>query len=296
MRVVRLGAVGYLNARPLVHGVDARPDLFSLRFDLPSTCARLLHDGDIDVGMIPSVEYQRGPEPYRIVPDLGIVSDGEVASVALFTRVPRDDIRTIGLDTSSRTSAGLTRVLCREAWGIDPRFVPIPPEKAARVEGCDAALLIGDPALFLDHAAAGFMKIDLGAEWTRLTGFPFVWAMWAGRPDALTPQHVIALQRARDAGVANSEAVADAYCAIRPTPAEGPLHAEAGGVSLTPAHDVLRAKAEVCRAYLRDNIQYGLGEREAAGLRRYYELARRHGVIDAARPADFYEVVASRRV
>ncbi len=263
MRVVRLGAVGYLNARPLVHGLDARTDLFSLRFDLPSTCATLLHAGDIDLGMIPSIEYQRAPELYRIVPDLGIVSDGDVASVALFTRVPIEKIRTIGLDSSSRTSAGLTRVLCREAWGIEPVFEPMAPEAAARVEPCDAALLIGDPALFLDHVSAGLMKIDLGAEWTRLTGLPFVWAVWAGRADALTATHVVALQEARDAGVADSDAIAEAYAGAE--------------------------KGPICKSYLRDNIQYQLGEREAAGLRRYFELAATHDVIDAARPAEFYE-------
>lgn len=270
MKVVRLGAVGYLNARPLVHGLDARTELFSLRFDVPSTCAALLHAGDIDLGMIPSIEYQRAPQAYRIVPDLGIVSDGDVASVALFTRVPIEKIRAIGLDTSSRTSSGLTRVLCREAWGIEPVFEPMAPDAAAGVEGCDAALLIGDPALFLDHASAGLMKIDLGAEWTRMTGLPFVWAVWAGRADALTSPHLAALQDARDAGVAASDAIADAYC--------GP------------------ERAELCRAYLRDNIQYRLGEREAAGLRRYFELAAKHDVIDAARPADFYEVGVSRRL
>jgi chorismate dehydratase len=268
MRVVRLGAVGYLNARPLVHGLDARADLFSLRFDVPSTCAALLHAGDIDLGMIPSIEYQRGPEAYRIVPDLGIVSDGDVASVALFTRVPIKNIRTIGLDTSSRTSAGLTRVLCRESWGIEPRFEPVPPDVAAGVEDCDAALLIGDPALFLDHVSAGLMKVDLGAEWTRMTGLPFVWAMWAGRADALTAPHVVALQEARDAGVADSDAIADAYAG--------------------------RSRAGVCRTYLRDNIQYRLGEREAAGLRRYYELAARHGIIDTVRTADFYAAQVGR--
>ena len=128
-------------------------DLFSLRFDVPSTCAALLHEGSIDLGMIPSIEYQRGPRPYRIVPGLGIVSDGPVASVALFTRVPVEQIRTIAADTSSRTSAGLLRVLCRERSGIEPEFVPMPPEPTAMLERCDAALLIGDPALFLDHAA-----------------------------------------------------------------------------------------------------------------------------------------------
>ncbi len=259
---VRLGAVGYLNARPLVHGLDRRADLFDLRFDVPSRCATLLHDGGIDLGMIPSIEYLRGPEPYRIVRDLGIISDGAVASVALFSRVPLATVRRIGLDTSSRTSAGLTRVLCREAWGIDPVFEPVPPGVAAAVEGFDAALLIGDPALFLDHAAAGLTSIDLGAEWTRLTGLPFVWAFWAGRTGAVDASRVAALQAARDAGVADSDAIADACCGAE--------------------------RAALCRAYLRDNIKYRLGDREIQGLSRYYELAARHGVVEVVRPVEFF--------
>jgi chorismate dehydratase len=262
MERVRLGAVGYLNARPLVHGLDRRSDLFDLRFDVPSRCATLLHDGAIDLGMIPSIEYLRGPEPYRIVPDLGIVSDGEVASVALFSRVPLAEVRRVGLDTSSRTSAGLTRVLCREAWRIDPVFEPVPPGVAAAVEGCDAALLIGDPALFLDHEAAGLTRIDLGAEWTRLTGLPFVWAFWAGRAGAVDAAGVAALQAARDAGVDDSDAIADAFCGVE--------------------------RAAVCRAYLRDNIKYRLGDRETQGLRRYYELAARHGVVEISGRVEFY--------
>jgi chorismate dehydratase len=250
-----------LNARPLVHGLDARTDLFDLRFDVPSKCATLLHEGAIDLGMIPSIEYLRGPERYRIVPDLGIISDGEVASVALFTRVPLREVRSIGLDTSSRTSAGLTRVLCREAWGIDPIFETVPPDAAARVEDHDAALLIGDPALFLDYEAAGLTKIDLGAEWTRLTGLPFVWAFWAGRADAIDEGGISALQQARDRGTAESDAIADAYC---------------GSV-----------RAGTCRRYLRENIKYGLGDRETQGLRRYYELAASHGLVEVS-PLEFY--------
>jgi chorismate dehydratase len=260
--MVRLGAVSYLNVRPLVYGLDRRQDLFSLRYDVPSVCAQLLATGDIDLGMIPSIEVQRGPEPYRIVPDLGIVSDGAVASVALFSRVPLPEIRRIGLDTSSRTSAGLVRILCREAWCIEPSFEAVAPDIATRVLGCDAALVIGDPALFLDHTAAGLMKVDLGEEWTRMTGLPFVWAVWAGRPDALSRDHVAALQQARDQGIAHAEAIADAYC--------GP------------------ARAAVCRAYLRDNMKYRLSGRESAGLRMYHELAARHGVIDRAHAVEFY--------
>jgi chorismate dehydratase len=221
-----------------------------------------LHGGQIDVGMIPSIEFLRGQDAYRIVPDLAITSDGPVASVALFTRVPMDRVRRIGLDTSSRTSAALTRILCREAWRIEPEFVDVPPSTAAQVEGCDAALLIGDPALFLDHEASGLTKIDLGDEWTRVTGLPFVWAFWAGRAGVVSARDVVAMQDARDAGVADSDAIADSYC--------GP------------------ARAALCRRYLRDNIKYRLRDREIAGLTRYYELAARHHLVGERRGVELY--------
>src|SRR5207245_2869934 len=106
-------------------------------------------------------------------------------------------------------SAVLTRVLCREKWGIDPSVEAMLPEAAAATDGVDAALLIGDPALFLDHASAGLTKIDLGAEWTAMTGLPFVWAFWAGRTGAVDAEGVRALQQARDEGVAQSDVIAE---------------------------------------------------------------------------------------
>ena len=262
MRTVRLGAVDYLNARPLVYGLELHASQFSLRFDVPSKCAALLHEGSIDVGMIPSIEYLRGHEAYSIVPDLGIVSDGAVASVALFTLKPVAEVRTIAADTSSRTSQGLLQILCYEAFGVEAKFVPMAPEPVAMLRRCDAALLIGDHALFLDHAARGLTKVDLGEEWARLTGLPFVWAFWAGRPTALGASHVAELQAARDRGVRAADAIAAEYC--------GP------------------ERAEQCRAYLRENIRYTLGEREQAGLRRFYELAVMHGVADETRPLTWY--------
>lgn len=261
MRPVRLGAVDYLNARPLVYGLELKNDLFSLRFDVPSKCAALLHEGSIDVGMIPSIEYVRGRD-YRIVPGLGIISDGPVASVALFTTRPVDAIRTIAADTSSRTSNALLRILCVERFGIDPDFQPMPPDAEAMLHRCDAALLIGDPALFLDHQRLGATKIDLGEEWKELTALPFVWAFWAGRRDALSGEALNALIAARDRGVAASDDVAAAYC--------GSDRAERG------------------RVYLRENIQYALGSREQAGLMKYYELARDHGVVNSIVPPLFY--------
>ena len=262
MSPVRLGAVNYLNARPLVYGLERRQDLFSVRFDPPSVCATLLHEGAIDVGMIPTIEYNRGADEYAIVPGMAIVSDGPVASVALFTKVPLANIRTIAADTSSRTSNGLLRVLCAERFGISPALTPRPPDPDAMFASHDAALIIGDPALYLDPVSKGVEKIDLGEQWTQMTGLPFVWAFWAGRPGVLSSAHVAALTEARDAGVANADQVADDYC--------GPGRAALG------------------RAYLKDNIYYTLGEREAEGLTRYYELAQRHGVIEHRRVPRFY--------
>jgi chorismate dehydratase len=260
---IRLGAVDYLNARPLVFGLELKSTMFSLRFDVPSKCAALLHERSIDVGMIPSIEYLRGHEVYCIAPDLGIVSAGPVASVALFSKVPVPQIRSIAADISSRTSNALLQILCYERFGIDPTFVPMPPNVPQMLRGCDAALLIGDPALFLDHAASGLLKVDLGEEWTAMTTLPFVWAFWAGRAGVLSKAHVAALLTARDGGVTDSDRIAAGYC--------GPERAALG------------------QRYLRENIRYALGEPERAGLSRYYELAEQHGLVDAASPLAFYE-------
>ncbi len=240
MAVIRLGAVDYLNARPLVVGLDRHPDLFALRFDPPSNCAELLHDEAIDVGMIPSIEFQRGVASYRIVPGVGIVSDGPVASVALFSARPIGEMRSIAVDTSSRTSAGLLRVLCREQFGIEPEFVPMPPAIDPMIERCDAALVIGDPALYLDHQAAGLGKDRSRRAVDRLTGLPFVWAFWAGRPGVLSPAAVTALREARDAGVAESDAIADAYC--------GPDRAALGTGLFERQYQVRPRRARGCRA------------------------------------------------
>jgi chorismate dehydratase len=263
MKPVRLGAVDYLNARPLVFGLELRHG-FALQFDAPSKCAALLHEGSIDVGMIPSVEYLRGGSSYCVVPEIAIVSEGPVASVALFSTGPLTEVRTVAADTSSRTSTALLRLLCYEAIGIDPEFIPMAPRPAEMLRRCDAALLIGDAALFLDHELLGVSKLDLGERWTQLTGLPFVWAFWAGRPDALNEGQVRQLIEARDAGVGASDAIAAAYC--------GP------------------DRAERARRYLRENIRYGLGARELEGLRTYYELAMKHGIVDDAAAPEFYRI------
>ncbi|MGE0040202.1 MAG: menaquinone biosynthetic enzyme MqnA/MqnD family protein [Vicinamibacterales bacterium] len=261
MSPIRLGAVSYLNTKPLVYGLEARADLFDIRFDVPAQCARLLHDGLVDLGLIPAIEYQR--DDYAIVPGVAIGSRGPIASVALFTRVPIERVRTLALDISSRTSVALTRILCAKLWDIAPTFTPAEPKVDAMLAAADAALIIGDNALWLDPAAHDAAKVDLGEAWHALTGLPFVYAVWAGRTGAVTPAHVDALNEARDRGLAAAEAIGAAE----------------GG-------DAGRARQVV--AYLRDNLRYGLGEAEVEGLSRFHHLAAEIGLVPALRPLRFY--------
>ena len=261
MNPVRLGAVSFLNARPLVYGLERSPR-FDVRFDAPSRCADLLHAGSIDLGLSPSIEYLRGG-PYRAVPDLAIGSRGPVASVMLYTRKPMNDVRSIAMDTSSRTSVALVRILCARHYRIDPAIEPQGPDLEEMLASHDAALIIGDRALFLDPAATE--SIDLGAVWTSLTGLPFIYAFWAGRPGALDPVDVEALRRARDEGVRHSEELArDAF--------PGEPHRQA-----------------LCARYLRDNIKYVFGADERAGLEAFYRYAAEAGLVEAAAPVRFYE-------
>ena len=261
-RPLRLGAVSYLNTKPLVYGLDAHPDQFEVRFDVPSKCAALLHEGKVDLGLIPAIEYLRGD--YWIVPDISIASDGEVATVALFTRKPIAQVESLALDVSSKTSVALTRVLCAKHWRIEPTLMPADPDLEAMLRRADAALVIGDPAFEIDPVKHGVEKIDLGAEWKHMTGLPFVYAMWVGRAGAATPDQCRALQAARDLGVAHVADIARAA---------GSGDAELERRSLV---------------YLRDHLRYGLGPVEATGLRLFHELAAEIGVAAAPRALRFY--------
>jgi len=248
MPPTRIGAVGYLNARPLTWALDGQPARWQVRYDLPSVCARLLFDGEVDLGLVPSIEFLRAAD-YRFVPGVGIGSKGRVASVALYTRRPVQDIRHIALDTSSRTSVALIKVLCEHRFRIRPEYVPHGPDLASMVRDYDAGLLIGDPALDADPDRLGVVKIDLGEEWTAMTGLPFIYAAWTGREGAIEPAVVTWLQEAQARGAAAFDAIAQEY--------------GRGDAAIT-------ARA---LAYLRDNIRYGLGTDEVAGLQLFLDYA-----------------------
>lgn len=263
-RTVRLGAVDYLNVRPLVHGLDRRTDV-ELRFDVPSECARLLDAGRIDLGMVPSIAYLNRPGD-RVVPGICIGSDGPVASVALYTRKPIADVRSVALDTSSRTSAALTRILCARRFQIGPEFREHGPDLPSMLATADAALLIGDPALFIDHRALGVEKIDLGSAWTDMTGLPFVWAVWAGRADAASAATVAVLQEAARSGRQRLDDIANAY-------------------STEPDRQAIG------RRYLRENLVFDLSPRAMDGLRTFFREAHALGLVGST-GIEFFEANA----
>jgi chorismate dehydratase len=260
---LRVGAVGYLNARPLTWALDRAPDRWRIRYDVPAVCSALLQSGDVDLGLVPSIDYLQAPD-FRLVPGVGIGSRGPVASVAIFTRVALDQVRRIALDTSSRTSVALVKVLCHHRFHITPEFAPHGPDLAAMLHDADAALVIGDPALEVDPVAVGLRKIDLGAEWTAMTGLPFVYAAWTGRPGAITESQIAQLQQAQEEGVASVDAIAAEY--------------GRGDAAAT-------ARAA---AYLRDNVQYGLGPQEIQGLQMFLDCAAELAVAPRKRPLEFF--------
>jgi chorismate dehydratase len=258
----RLGAVSYLNTRPLVYGLDSRPELL-VRFDVPSRCADLLAGGLVDLGLIPVFEFARHGG-YAVVPGVSIASKGAVESVALFTRRPIEQVRSIALDTSSRTSASLVRLLCARRFDIRPAFDEAAPDLRAMLERSDAALLIGDPALFTDASAFDAEKIDLGTAWTEMTGLPFVWAFWAGRPDAASPDVCRLLREARGRGEAAIDEIARR---------EAPDNA---------------STRELIARYLRESIAYGLDGPFIDGVSRFFSLLAEERLVDRPPSLGFF--------
>ena len=249
---VRIGAVEYLNTKPLVYGLAGIAPQGEVVFDLPSRLADRLAAGELDVALIPSIEFFQNSR-YRIVSDACIACRGPVLSVKLFSRVPAAEIRTLALDEGSRTSAALVQILLKEKHGVVPELEPLPVGATLADTRADAVLLIGDRAI---HSPSGqFAEVwDLGDEWRRWSGLPFVFAMWVAREDCDLDAVETALSRARDEGVANLPAIAER---------------EAAAKGLTVPQ---------CLSYLRDNLHFYLGPEEQAGLTKFYTLAMELGL------------------
>lgn len=268
---IRVGAVNYLNTKPLIENLAAFAPNVELSLEVPSKLADQLRDGELDVALIPVIEYFRAGS-YSIVKDVAIASRGPVLSVTLFSRVPWGQISSVALDEGSRTSAALTQILMRERYAVNPVLTPLPLDADPDKLATDAVLLIGDRAM--RACLPGFAHAyDLGQEWLDWTGLPFVFAVWAVRAGVDLRGVDRALLHAKQHGVARAGLIAQR---------EAPL---------------LDLDAGFCRRYLSNILTYDLGALERAGLRRFYALAHRLGLAPEGVELEFYnskDLVESR--
>jgi chorismate dehydratase len=250
---IRIGAVSYLNSKPLVYGLAESLPTARLMIDLPSRLADGLAQGKIDVALVPSIEYFRSPG-YTVVSDACVACDGPVKSVKLYGRVPVNKIRVLALDEGSRTSAALTQILLRERFGVVPKVEPLAIGKTVEDSSADAVMLIGDRAMRRPTGKFEFVW-DMGHMWSQWMGLPVVFAMWVARPGLDLQGLGKAFSVARDRGVSRLDEIA---------------RREARKLGLD---------FQDCRTYLSQQLRFQLGDRERRGLEIFRELAVRHHLI-----------------
>lgn len=299
MRKLRISIVEYLNTAPLVWGFTDGPlrGKYELDFAVPAQCAEALRRGAADIGIIPAIEYQR-MDDVVVLPGMSIAAKGPVRSILVIAKKPIEMATRVALDTSSRSSQALVRLLCRERWGIEPEFVPAAPSPSAMLDLADAALVIGDPALRIvvrmdeltarrasDGTCCGgdpnempvpghetLFIYDVAHEWREMTGLPCVLAIWVARRDAATLEVVADFLASKEYGLAHL-----------PEIAEG-------------AEEKLKMPAAVLESYLRDNIDFSLDEENLAGLRLYFEKCAEAGLIARAKAVEFVEAAERKGV
>ncbi len=253
----------YLNSAPLGWAFLYGPfrDSFEILLSSPARCADQLKSGEADIGLIPSIEYQRIPD-LQVVPDIAIASLAEVRSILLVKPHGKKIIRSVAMDTTSRSSVVLAKVLLREVMGIRPDFVPHSPDLAPMLKRCDAALLIGDAALAVK--LDDYDTTDLSETWVRWKKKPFVFAFWACRADKTLPEDlVVRFQKAKLWGLQRRDEIASAYS------------------------ERLKLEKNFLLDYLCHNINYDLGPEHISGLQEYYRLAERGGFVEGLRPLQF---------
>ena len=258
-----IGAVTYLNARPLIAALAELDPRLEIVIDYPSRLADALAAGQLDVAMIPSIEYARHPE-FSIVSDACIACDGPVRSVKLYGRVPVEDVHTLALDEGSRTSAALARIMLRERFGVTPQLLSLPLGAELSDTPANAVLVIGDRGMAPVGGVFEFVW-DLGEEWSRWTGLPFVFSLWVARPGVDLRGVERTLATARDVGLTRLTEIARR---------EAPL------IGIPEAD---------CLSYLRDHLEFRLGKRQRQGLERFFALAGRLGLAPADVKLKFHQ-------
>lgn len=245
----RVCAVSFLNTVPLVWGMTngLQKDLFDLSFSVPSECADLVASGQADIGIIPVAEIQRLRLPY--LRETGIACRGPVRSILLISKVRPEQIRTLAADSSSRTSILLSRVILRRMFGCTPRIQVIAPSLSAMLAEADAALIIGDPALKIEPDNLPYHVLDLGKEWTEMTGHAMIFALWAGPAKFLNGAHRAAFADSCRFGLEHMDDIVAASVSGRQLP------------------------APLIREYLTRHIVFELNSHDLKGLELFWKYA-----------------------
>jgi chorismate dehydratase len=276
----KISVVKYLNSIPLAWGILEGPqaDQFEPVLHTPAECADQLQQGKVDIGLIPSIEFQR-IKGTKIIAGPAVASRHRVKSVLLISVKPLWQVKTVAVDNTSRTSAALARIVFKEFYQITPDFRPAPGNLAEMLAQSDAAVLIGDTALqfiqehelpneekqkaFIKYGPEPLEVFDLAERWKLLTGLPFVFAFWAARPGFTDERVADALRASREYGLAHIPEIARRYA------------------------EPLSLKEEFLREYLTSNVDYHMDEACVEGLRQFYELAARVGATKSARSVQF---------
>lgn len=274
MRPLKISAISFLNTVPLMWDFEHDPPLeigenFEVEYTLPSQCAQALRDGAADIGIIPVITTAT-IAGLVVLPDVAIAARNQVRSILLVSRKPMAEIRTVAVDTSSRTSVGLTQVLLTKFFGGHRELTPMAPLLGPMLESCDAGLLIGDPAMMAK--TNGLYAYDLAEVWRAETGLPFVFAVWAVRRAALGEMRAGLdlggiFRRSRDHG-------------LRPESVAAIAREWAPRMGLSEA---------AISSYLLENIHYRLDAECRRGLALYFELAVECGIIARVPELEFWE-------
>jgi chorismate dehydratase len=259
----RVGAVSYLNARPLIEGLQTRPGV-SLVTDVPSGLLRRLVEGEVDLALCPVIDFQRSTAPLRVIPAGGIGSDGPTLTVRLFSRRPISELEEIAVDSDSHTSIALLQVVLRHLLGRVPRLLSFDARTDIPSDH-EAALLIGDKVVTADPGKEAYpFQLDLGGAWREMTGLPFVFAVWMARAGASLGSLPEVLEEQLTANLARVPEIAS----------------KCGPVSGWPV--------QLAERYLGEILQYRIGERELQAIQLFWDHCRRLGLTPSERPLALY--------
>jgi chorismate dehydratase len=262
----RLSLIDSLEFQPLVYGLKNRLGAgnFELVYSDPLEPARHLRDGEVELGLIPSIDYARTKEVWNIVPDISISSSNSILNVQLFFKKGLKELKTVALNDQAGSAAFLLKILMQEKFMMNPEYLLMPVDLEQMLNRADAALVTGDRALDLYHQNQN--RLDLNEEWFDLTGLPFVYSFWAGREFTITPDDLRILVKSFEVGKRNLENICKE-------------HAISHDSGWAFYHD-----------FLTKNVSYAFGEHEKAGLLEFYNYAFFFGFIDFIPDLHFYKL------